>query len=247
MERNVNIVDNSRAGVRSNQNLSFNWLGTTDFGVLRPFHWEELLPTDKIVHCKPTIELQMLPLASPTFGKMSIYVHYFFVPMRLIWRNALEVFSRKGANATDNAPTVSKNQLSTWYLNISEDTTLEELEQRKIQRGLFKHWTSFGLNSFFALGLNQSHPEGTLRISCLPFRAYNQVWWDFFRDPELIPDTARSAYLRTDSAGEPVNSTNIYVPRRRSITDVWLSSLFANNGEYSNGLLRLYTHYEEDH
>ena len=71
------MLDNSVNGVRSKQNLSCNWTGSADFGRLIPIHWEELLQGDHVITCKPRIEMQLLPLASPTFGKIDLYCHYF--------------------------------------------------------------------------------------------------------------------------------------------------------------------------
>ena len=65
-------LDNTITEVRSKQNLSFNWLGSADFGRIVPFHWQELIGTDKVETLKPSIEMQMLPIASPTFGRMNL-------------------------------------------------------------------------------------------------------------------------------------------------------------------------------
>lgn len=240
-------LDNTITGVRSNHNLSFNWLGSTDYGRIVPFHWQELVGTDKITKLHPKIEMQMLPIASPSFGKLSIYVHYFAVPIRLLWSNFNDWYSQTGKGKADTPPYWTGEDF--YMADFIGDDNLDNFDQNNFSgsRGLYKHWTSFGLPPFWKYSSTASPGQqgtsglnSTDKISLLPFRAYNQVWWDFYRDPELIPDDNKDFYIRT-SGGRELNfdedssemtaiRSNIYVPRVRSIKDVWFSQLFVNNG-----------------
>ncbi|MBO5887142.1 MAG: hypothetical protein J6Q60_03865 [Bacteroidaceae bacterium] len=240
-------IDNSLTEVRSNHNLSFNWLGSADYGRIVPFHWQELVATDHVKTLKPRIEMQMLPIASPSFGKMSIYVHYFAVPIRLLWNEAYDFFSQtgKGKNAIPPYWTGEDFQVASDY---GDNGSLDEWETGIWlgSRGLYKHWTSFGLPPFWRGSNLPNGQQGYYgigendKISLLPFRAYNQVWWDFYRDPELVPDDNIDFHIRRTSGREKnynesgsnviMEKENIYVPRVRSIKDVWFSQLFASNG-----------------
>ena len=105
MNRKSKIVDNKQQAVHSNHNMSFNWLGSTDFGRITPFHWQEILGKgDKVTKLTPHIEMQMLPIASPTFGKMDLYVHYFFVPSRLLWSDFYDFYSKSGVGQNGVPP-----------------------------------------------------------------------------------------------------------------------------------------------
>lgn len=236
------IIDNSEVGVRSNHNLSFNWLGSADFGRIVPFHVQELLGTDKVVRCKPHIEVQMLPLASPTFGKLDLYVHYYFVPTRLLWKSFLDVYSQTGENKDATPPYWKMSDFADIYYASSPDPEDPESDiDASGKRMLFKHWTSFGLPPFWMNNQQggQNIPVEILnqRISVLPFRAYAQIWWDFYRDTELIPDSNKSIYL-TDSDGCDVDDyiedlTQYplrYIPRARSIKESWIAELFVRSG-----------------
>lgn len=226
MANNQTKLDNNPVGVRSNQNLSYTWLGSADFGRIVPFYWQELIGKDQSKTIKPNFEVQMLPFASPLFGKMDIYAHFFFVPHRLSWKDAGQFFAQTGIGKTAKAPTWRLQDFRSAFSYGNND----------VKRGLFKHWTSFGLPPFF----NDSRYDadgGTSNIkndelSLLPFRAYNQIWWDFYRDPELISDDSKEMYLR-DTSGRDGNTAPTlmqYYPKIRQIKDTWISELFASNG-----------------
>lgn len=222
------IIDNSLTGVRSQHVTSCNWTGSADFGRLVPFHVEELDPTVHVKSCRPHIELQMLPLASPTFGKLDLYVHYFFVPTRLLWEGANDYFSRQGPNKNATPPYITPYDLAHFYA-----------QEANAQRGYFKHWTSLGLPSFFVNPkFNVQNEENTkYHLTLLKFRAYQQIWWDFYRDPELLRDDAKFNYL-TRSSGRWLPTGTIsglaqqrsLMPRARLIKDSWICNLFAQTG-----------------
>ena len=222
MSENKNpIVDNAVLGKRSIQNLSCNWTGTTDFGRIVPFQWTELLGSDKVVTCHPKIELTMLPLASPTFGKMDLYVHYFFVPTRLLFdaKAHRNFMTGEGVFKNVSAPFVTAKDLFNAYNGAIDG----------VRRAYFKHWTSMGLPPFFTnsnFSANDTDP-----ISALPFRAYNQIWWDYYRDPEVLRDDNFEQVLQTTYGRlDVMDVRNYFIPRYRNIKDCWIANLFASNG-----------------
>lgn len=225
MANNQTKLDNNPVGVRSNQNLSYNWLGSADFGRIVPFYWQELIGKDQTKTVKPNFEVQMLPFASPIFGKMDIYAHFFFVPHRLVWKDAGQFFAQTGIGKSAKAPTWKLSDFRTAYNHGTND----------VRRGLFKHWTSFGLPPFFNDKRYNASGSSSIKddeITLLPFRAYNQIWWDFYRDPELISDDSKQNYLRDTSGvdGNTAPSMMQYYPKIRQIKDTWISELFASNG-----------------
>ena len=221
-------VDNAAMPERSKQNLSCNWTGSADFGRLVPIHWEELVEGDHVITCKPRIEMQMLAFASPTFGKIDLYCHYFVVPIRQLQKNFYDIWSQTGSYKSDVLSHFTPKSLASLYQQSQTDA---------MQRGLFKHWTSLGLNPFFTLGATNV-ADNTTPISYFPFAAYNKIWWDFYRDPEVLRDESINSYLYTDTiVGTPddQNFANAYLyPHVRSIKNCWLSDLFASSGQDSN-------------
>lgn len=214
------IIDNSLTAPKSKHNLSCNWTGSADFGRLVPIQVTEMIPNEEI-SVRPKIEMQMLPLASPTFGKLDVYCHYFFVPTRLCWEYADDFLSQSGAGKNEVPPFVRLGDF------ISTYGAYESLN-----RGLYKHWTSLGLPPFFVNDnyYNESDSPEALgkKISALPFRAYTRVWWDFYRDPEVLRDDVESTYIKTDS-GRVLDSQQL-LPRQRSLKDCWIANLFAQSG-----------------
>lgn len=214
------IIDNSLNSPKSKHNLSCNWTGSADFGRLVPIQVTEMIPNEEI-SVRPKIEMQMLPLASPTFGKLDLYVHYFYVPTRLCWESATDFLDQTGAGKNDVPPFVRLGDF------ISTYGAYETLN-----RGLYKHWTSLGLPPFFVNDdyYNESDSPEALgkKISALPFRAYTRVWWDFYRDPEVLRDDVESTYIKTDS-GRVLDSQQL-LPRQRSLKDCWIANLFAQSG-----------------
>lgn len=223
-------IDNAAKTARSKQNLSCNWTGSADFGRLIPIHWEELVEGDHVIKCRPRIEMQLLPLAAPTFGKIVLYCHYFVVPLRLCWQSFYDVWSQTGVNKNNPFPHFTPKDLAVRYNN--------DLQQDAFKRAAFKHWTSLGLNPFFTLPV-ASQTDNETPIWFMPFEAYNQIWWDFYRDPEVIRDESKMDYLYT---GEWNNNdwnaqdfVNRYMlPHVRSIKNNWISDLFASNGDLLN-------------
>lgn len=218
-------VDNAAIPERSKQNLSCNWTGSADFGRLVPIHWEELVEGDHVITCKPRIEMQMLAFASPTFGKIDLYCHYFLVPIRQLQKTFYDIWSQTG---------VYKNSQLSYFTPKSLASLYQQTQTDAMKRGLFKHWTSLGLNPFFTLGATNVTDNST-PISYFPFAAYNKIWWDFYRDPEVLRDESESSYLFTDTIqGTPddQNFANAYLyPHVRSIKNCWISDLFAQQGQ----------------
>lgn len=217
------IIDNSIVGKRSIQNLSCNWTGSADFGRIVPFQWNELLGTDKVQTCHPKIELVALPFASPTFGKMDIYVHYFFVPTRLLVEGYRDFQNDDGPYKNISMP----------FWTPADFLQAYSLIPTAAKRAVFKHWTSMGLPPFFTnvASMNNSPWLNLKPISLLPFRAYNQIWWDYFRDPEVFRDDNKEQIIDLSAGRRPTALVdNKYFPRYRNIKDTWVAELFADNG-----------------
>lgn len=223
------IIDNSITGKRSIHKSRPNWLGSADFGRLVPFYWKELIGTDKVESIRPRIEMQMLPFASPTFGQMDLYVHYFFVPHRLLMEHYYDFSTDTGTYRSDKAPHWTMKDFADVY---SQFWNLGA----EYSRPVFKHWTSLGLPPFFhSTGSDDWHDSP---ISLLPFRAYNRIWWDYYRDPELLRDESIEQYLTTRAGRQPLTGVRNdpylhYAPLYRNIKDTWVSELFSDNGSIS--------------
>ena len=69
---------------RSAFNLSYSKLLTMDMGQLIPIMCDEVVPGD-VFDIGNEMVIRFQPLVAPVLHPISAYVHYFFVPYRLLW------------------------------------------------------------------------------------------------------------------------------------------------------------------
>ena len=77
---------------RSRFDLSQRHLTTQDGDVLAPIFWEWLFPGD-VARAKYTAFVRMSsPLDYPLMDNMTLTIHSFFCPLRILWDNARKFF-----------------------------------------------------------------------------------------------------------------------------------------------------------
>lgn len=181
-----NTVKPPRHGVNV-FDLSHEVKTTTDFGRITPIACEEVLPGDSF-RVSSEVFSRVSPLITPVMQNMDIYVHWFFVPNRIIW-DGWEDFitqSYKG-QVGKSAPTNSfPTQLPLCQISKSHLANTD--------------YSSYIGNSSLSdyLGLQQTSTDGSnmhpsqwthdLFFNLLPFVAYQRIWYDFYRDENLDAD-----------------------------------------------------------
>lgn len=164
---------------------------TIDAGFLYPIFVDEALPGDTFnVKCHAVARL-----ATPLFPIMdNIYLDtfFFFVPYRLVWSN-FKRFMGEQPNPGDSTdflvPTISAGQ------TIS----------------------SGSLGDYFGLPIGKAVRLG--EVSQLPFRAYNLIWNEWFRDQNL----QNSLTVPMDDAAQPLSVFTLQ--RRGKRHDYFTSAL----------------------
>ena len=129
-------------------------------GNLIPILLQEVLPGD-FFRVKSEIMLRFAPMIAPVMHRHNIYVHYFFVPNRIIW-DEWEDFITGGVDGT-SAPTFPQITLAS--TSHGEGTLGDYL----------------GLPTGAGSGYRPP-------VSALPFRAYQQIYNDYYRDETLSPE-----------------------------------------------------------
>lgn len=145
-------------------------------GYLYPLLLEEVLPSDKF-EVSTEVMLRMAPMIAPPMHRINVKVDYFFVPNRLVW-NEWEDFITGGEDGT-LAPAFPTTKI--W--NDSKQ--------------LFAKGT---LSDYFGIPVTSDAvipPEGNSDVNALPFRAYQLIYNEYFRDQNLeeainIPKTSGS-------------------------------------------------------
>lgn len=145
---------------RSVFDLSYEKKFDCDMGQLIPIMCDECVPGD-IWKIGNEIVLRFQPLVAPILHSVHVYVHYFFVPYRLLWRD-WEKFITGGVDGdfvavpprfSGNSSLFSKGSLADY----------------------------FG----FPLGVDLSGSPNTDEPLFFPWQAYNFIWNEFYRDENL--------------------------------------------------------------
>lgn len=140
---------------RSKHNLSHKKLLSLDAGELVPLGLMEVLPGDSIQQATSAL-VRASPCLSPVMHPVHVRIHHFFVPNRLVWDD-WEDFITGGPDGLDDSvfPTIA--------MPGSGGAAVGSLADY--------------------LGV----PPGvdSLEVSALPFRAYDLIWNEYFRDQDL--------------------------------------------------------------
>lgn len=209
----ANIFQNVKANrpQKSGFDLSHERKFTCNMGELVPILVQEVVPGDKF---QVTTEMlvRLAPLATPTMHRINTYTHFFFVPNRLVhnkWQDAIT----GGENGNDN----------TIIPRIKLDT-----ENWDILSPLFKEGT---LSDYMGIPTIQNNYDGNdLEISALPFRAYQLIYNEYYRDQNLQEKVEQVQ----DSGFEPMGTiVNTLTMRQRNWEkDYFTSALpFPQKGE----------------
>lgn len=170
---------------RNTFNLSFENKLSTDLFRLTPIFCKEALPDD-VFKIRPEIFCRVSPMISPIFHRLNIRTYYFFVPTRIIWEDFEKWINPKTGTTDIVPPKLTVENLSASgaiYGNFAPKTLADYLG------------VNFGLNAedqsnliTFTTKMATIFPLG-FTISSLPFRAYQQIYNDWFIDLNNV-DTA---------------------------------------------------------
>ena len=144
---------------RSVFDLSYDKKMTADMGYLYPIMCDEVVPGDKW-EIGNEIVIRFQPLVAPVLHEINAYVHYFFVPYRLL-DDTWEDFITGGVDGDSVAV------LPRW------DPT---------NYGVGSLWDYMG----FPAGIK---PTGRLPLD-YPRRAYNLIYNEYYRDETLVDEVA---------------------------------------------------------
>lgn len=141
---------------RNTFDLSHEFKFSSQMGRLTPILCREVLPGDTWNNTTESL-IRFAPLLAPIMHRVNVYTHFFFVPNRIVW-DEWEDFITKGVTGTDT-PVLPVYSMPTGqnFLNSS-------------------------LGDYLGLPTISTQAQ---RISVLPFRAYQQIYNDYYRDQNL--------------------------------------------------------------
>lgn len=144
-------------------------------GTLYPVLVEDCIPGD-IWKGNTQIFARLLPLVSPIYQRFDIYLHYFFVPYELLWDNW------KNFIAPENIDS-----------NLLPEGTEYVFPAFGIKAGAavsgYADNSNFNvgyLADYMGLRMSQTGVQNTTgKFSSMPFRAYQLIWNEHYRDIDL--------------------------------------------------------------
>lgn len=134
---------------------------TFDADVLVPVFVEEVLPGDHWSISGTAFTRMATPLF-PVMDNLYLDAFFFFVPYRIVWSNWVRFMGQQDNPASSIAYTIPQ-------------TTAPGATG----------WVQGSLGDFFGLPVTGTQVTVAPSVSALPFRAYNLIWNEWFRDQNL--------------------------------------------------------------
>lgn len=162
-------------------NLSYENKLTANAGELVPIMCKPVVPGDKF-RVNTEMLVRLAPLVAPMMHRVDVFTHYFFVPNRLLW-NQWEDFITKGVDGTE-VPAFPKIALRGDWVNPTSGAAL-------LSDGSL--WDYLGLptiGGFNGVAFPDKDPNSVMppvgyEVSALPFRAYQLIYNEYYRDQNL--------------------------------------------------------------
>lgn len=177
---------------RSKFDLSHEKKLSTRMGKLVPVFVSETLPNDTF-RVNSEVMLRFAPLLAPIYHRVNVFIHFFFVPMRLLWSD-WETFITNGRLGTETppiAPYYAINQIlqlgGDW---LDQGSLHDYLGVAPIPDSEFGTWTDRILSPF-------------------PSAAYYKIWYDYYRDRNYVADNEMLPIRYGETLNENVN---VYMP-----------------------------------
>lgn len=161
---------------RSKFDLSHEKKLSTRMGRLTPVFVSETLPNDTF-RVNTEVMLRLAPLLAPIYHRVNVFVHFFFVPMRLLYKD-WEKLITNGRLGTETPPEMPWMQIS----DLLGTGDANKLRPGSLADYLgFKPITDAEIDAW-TVGQDQ------IQINPLPAAAYYKVWYDYYRDRNYVAD-----------------------------------------------------------
>lgn len=169
---------------RSVFNLSHVKRFTCDMGELIPALFLECVPGDTFkIGCEVVTRFQ--PLIAPILDNVDMFVHYFFVPTRLLMDGDKdwETFLTGGKDGKDNSVSIPL-----WSFSYADGTGTNPNNpfSNGVVDGKYSLWSYFGLptgDKTFVTNVRDAN-----HVVTFPQRAYNLCFNEFYRDENLVDE-----------------------------------------------------------
>lgn len=197
-------LQSAKTGMSSPKNTHINLSHTlhtsTDFMEFKPLLVQEMLPSDSM---DITISdyFRTFQIADPVYGQINIQKAAFFVPNRILWKD-WNNFMTGGQNGrlTFTPPRISCSNLERYVHNI------DGWSNEYAKHATFSFLSDMGLPKNMLYMLETSSNDEY--INALPFRAVKRVWYDWYRDSNLIGDELEDQYCPKSGGTLSIETSN---------------------------------------
>lgn len=162
---------------RSEFDLSHDKRLTTRMGRLTPVLITECVPSDSFRGGSEVL-MRLAPLLAPIYDRIELYVHYFFVPNRLLWADWEEFITggRLGVGVDPATAPIPP------FIDLGN---VMAIETAKFGKGsLFDY---LGAPMFLTIDPTPANWNGRT-VDVMPLAAYQLVWYEYFRDRNFVSD-----------------------------------------------------------
>lgn len=162
---------------RTNFDLSHEVKLSSDMGKLTPVLCEPVLPDDTF-RMRSELFIRFAPMLAPIMHEIDAYMHSFFVPMRILWKDTEKFFT--GGVSGEEAPVKP-------FILLTPDSYagLSDLDKRKyFGPGSLYDYLGYPLPCTDDGSMLRSIAH-TVEIDPMPFLAYYLIWYRFYRDQNL--------------------------------------------------------------
>ena len=163
----------SRSRFDRSQDVKF----TFNVGDLIPFYVDEVLPGDTFDVTTSKV-VRMQTLLTPVMDNIYLDTYFFFVPNRLVWKHWRELMGENRESAWLPEAEYSVPQIKLQGSSTSDEKYVEVgdiLDYMGIPVGIGTSYTN----------ATKENPDPVASVNALPFRAYQFIFNEWFRDENL--------------------------------------------------------------
>lgn len=192
-------------GKRNNFDLRHDRKFSLNMGELIPFLCEEVVPGDTW-KVQSEVMVRFAPMLAPVMHRIDVHMHLFFVPNRLLWSDWKDFITGGEDGNFEGTPP---------YQTVTSST------YRQFEKGTLADYLGYNL-------VNPPPPGEEQRINAMPFRAYQLIYDEYYRDQNLVGKIINGYQ---DIGGGSDSSGNRYIRTRAWEKDYFTSCLpFAQKG-----------------
>lgn len=156
-------------------NLSHDVKLTAKFGKITPILCQDCLPGD-VFKLNTELICRFAPMVAPIMTEVNVYTHFYFVPKRLLW-DSFKSFITGGEDG-EETPLYPRLRL------INGTPNDPKRYGNLFHPGSLADYLNFPVLS----DINWIHPDNQIDLDALPFRAYQLIWNEYYRDQNLMDE-----------------------------------------------------------